>query len=84
MPTDTVPQWVEHRRDEPWAWVQILASDMFLFFPLHSFLQCYPDEAMEGQISTGVCKNSTMLTQIMTDKYIKNYSIYIVQKMEAP
>ena len=32
MPTDTVPHWVEHRLDKPWAWVQILASVMFFIF----------------------------------------------------
>ena len=64
MPTDTVPQCVEHRRDKLWAWDQLLASVMFLFVPLHSFFLCFLDEALEGPISTGVCRNSTMLIQI--------------------
>ena len=41
----------------------------FLFVPLRSFFLCYHGEALEGSVSTGVCKNSTMLIQAKTDKY---------------
>ena len=76
---DTVAQWVDHRRDKPWTWVRILASVRYsLFVPLRSFFLCYPSEELEGQISTGVCKNSTMLIQITADKYKKLlYYIYM-------
>ena len=40
----------------------------FLFVPLSSFFLCYPGEALEGQISTGVCKDSTMLIKITAYK----------------
>ena len=43
----------------------------FLFVPLHSFFLCYSGEALEGQILTGFCKNSTMLILITTYKYEK-------------
>ena len=43
----------------------------FLFVPLRSLFLCYPGEALEGPISTGVCKNSTMLIKITTYKYEK-------------
>ena len=56
LPTVTVAQWVEHRRDEPWTWVQILANVIFFIFPLRSFFLCYPGEALECPISTGACK----------------------------
>ena len=48
LPTDTVAQWVEHRRDKPRTWVQILGSA--IFFPLRSFFLCYPGDALEGPI----------------------------------
>ena len=54
LPTDTIDQWVEHRRDKPWAWVRILAS--VIFYLLCSFFLCYPGEALKGPILTGVCK----------------------------
>ena len=41
----------------------------FLFVPLRSFFLCYPGEALEGPISTGVCKNLAMLIQITTFRY---------------
>ena len=83
LPTDAVAQWVEHRRDKPRTWVQILASAIFLFVPLRSFFLCYPGEALEGPISTGVCKNSTMLIQIVTYKYEKLLCyIYILMHSE--
>ena len=32
-PADTIAQSVEHRRDKPWTWVQILVSvRLFIFF----------------------------------------------------
>ena len=54
LPTDIVAQWVEHRCDKSRTWVQSLASVKFLFVPLRSFFLCYPGEALEGSISTGV------------------------------
>ena len=44
---------------------------------LRSFFLCYPGEALEGPISTGVCKNSTMLIQITTYNNKNQYSMYI-------
>ena len=32
LPTDTVAQWIEHRRDKPRTWVQILASVILFYF----------------------------------------------------
>ena len=50
----------------------------FLFFSLRSFFLCYPGEALEGPISTGVCIYSTMLIQITTCRYEKLlYYVYI-------
>ena len=68
LPTDSVAQSVEHRRDKPRTRVQILASVIFLFAPLRSFFLCYTGEALEGKISTGVCKNSAMLIKTTTYK----------------
>ena len=67
---------------------------IFLFFPLRSFFLCYPGEALEGPISTGVSKdlnnvdsnNSIQLTKKYYTKEIestvdihrKKYYIYIV------
>ena len=42
LPTDTVAQWVEHRRDKPWSWVRILASVIFLSVPLRYFFSLLP------------------------------------------
>ena len=72
LPTDTVAQWVEDQRDNP----RVLGSNpckchIFLFVLLCSFFLCYPGEALEGPILTGVCFFSTMLIQITTDKYRK-------------
>ena len=55
LPTDIVAQLVERRRDMP----KDLGSNhsechIFLFVPLRSFFLCYPGEALEGPISTGV------------------------------
>ena len=52
LPTDTVAQWVEHRRDKPWTWVQILASVILFLVRLCSFFLCYPCEALEGPTLT--------------------------------
>ena len=38
LPTDTVDQWVEHRRGKPGTWVQILASVTFLVCSVEFFL----------------------------------------------
>ena len=56
LPTDTVAQCVEHRRDKPRTLVRILASVRFFICPVVFFLLCYPGEALEGPISTAVCK----------------------------
>ena len=81
LPTDAVAQWVEHQCDKPRSWVQILASVIFLFCSVAFFLSLLPDEALGGPISTGVCKNLTMLIQITTYRYEKLlcyiYIIYI-------
>ena len=73
LPTDTVAQCVEHRRDKPKTWDQILASVIFFIcsVPLRSFFLCYHGDALEGPISSGACKTSTMLIQITTYKYEK-------------
>ena len=42
LPTDTVAQWVEHRRDKPWAWVRILASVISLIYSVAFFLSLLP------------------------------------------
>ena len=81
LPTDTVAQWVEHWRDKPRTLVHILASVIFLFVPLRSFFLCYSGEALEDPISTGVCKNLTMLIQSTTYRYEKLLYIYIVDKI---
>ena len=70
LPTDTVAKWVEHRLDKPWAWVGILASVIFFICSVVFFLSLQPCRSV-GPTSTGVCKNSTMLIQMMTDKYEK-------------
>ena len=49
----------------------------FLFVPLRSFFLFYTGEALVGPISTGVCKNSTMLIQITTYKYEQLLYMYI-------
>ena len=38
LPTDTIAQWVEHRRDKPRTWVQILASVVFFICSVSFFL----------------------------------------------
>ena len=48
-----------------------LRVSYFLFVPLRSFFLCYPNEALEGPISTVVCKNLAMLIQITTYRYEK-------------
>ena len=50
---------VEHQRDKPRTWVQIVASVMFFlcsFAFFLSFFHCYPGEALEGPILTGIFK----------------------------
>ena len=42
LPTDTVAQWVERRRDKPWAWVRILASVIFFICSVAFFLSLLP------------------------------------------
>ena len=56
QPADTVAQWVEHRRDKPWAWVRILASVIFFICSVVFRCVCYPGEALAGPFSTDVCK----------------------------
>ena len=53
-PTDTIAQLVERWRDKPKGWIRILACVRFLFVAF--FLLCYPGEALEGPILTGVSK----------------------------
>ena len=59
-----------NNRDKPRTWVQILASVIFFNCSVAFFL-CYPGEALECPISTGVCKNSRVLIQITAYKYVK-------------
>ena len=47
LPTDTVAQWVEHRRDKPWASVRILASYIFFIFSVAFFLSLLPWRSVE-------------------------------------
>ena len=61
------------------TWVQILACVIILICPLRSFFLYYPGEALEGPISTGVSKYSTMLIQIMASNYKKNYYAIEIQ-----
>ena len=42
LPTDTVAQWVERRRDKPRTWVQIQASVIFLICAVAFFLSLLP------------------------------------------
>ena len=37
LPTDTVAQWVEHRRDKPRTRFKCWRVSLLLFFPLRSF-----------------------------------------------
>ena len=62
LPADTVAWLVEHRRDKPRNWVQILASVRFFFFSVAFFLLCYPCEALEGSISIRVLHYLITLT----------------------
>ena len=59
----------------------VYPSECHIFNLFRSFFLCYPGEALEGPISTGVCKTSTMLTQITTYKYEKLLCIYICMYM---
>ena len=43
LPTDTVAQWIEHRRDKPRAWVQILATIIFVICSVALFLSLLPN-----------------------------------------
>ena len=54
LPTDTVAQWVEHRRDMLKDLCSNSSECNFLFVPLCSFFLCYLGEAVECSISTGV------------------------------
>ena len=38
LPKDTVAQWIEHRRDKPWALVRIIASVIFFISTVAFFL----------------------------------------------
>ena len=79
-----IHQWVEHRRDKPWAWVRILASIIFLILPLHSFFLCYPGEELEGPISIGLCKklnNVDSNNDIQIYKNCNTIYIYICKQI---
>ena len=61
LPSDTVGQSAERRRDKPNAWVRIQASARFFicsgaFFPL-----CYSGKALQGPILTRGLHNLIML-----------------------
>ena len=55
LPADAVAQSVERQHDKLKTWVQILASVRCVICSVAFFLLCYPGEALEGPISTGVC-----------------------------
>ena len=55
LSADTIAMRVEHRRDKPKTWVQILASVRFVICSVAFFHLCYSCEALEGPISTRVC-----------------------------
>ena len=55
LTADTVAQSLEHMQDKQNAWVQILASIFKIICSIVLFLLCYPGEALEGPILTGVC-----------------------------
>ena len=83
LPTDTVAQWVEHRRDEPRTWVQIIASAIFLFCSVAFFLSLLPCRRVGRYNFTSVFKDSTMLIQITTYKYESyQYMKYIINCTE--
>ena len=42
LSTDTVAQWIEHRRDNPRTWVQILASVIFFICSVAFLLSLLP------------------------------------------
>ena len=72
LPTDTVAQWVEHRRDKPWSCVQILASDIFFICSVALFfLSASLAKRWKVHFRQTFTKNSTMLIQITTYKYEK-------------
>ena len=56
------------------TWVQILASVFFLLFSLHSFFLCYPGEALEGPISTGVSKKLSNVDSNNSIQISKKYN----------
>ena len=77
LPTDTVAQWVEHRRDNPWTWVCIPASVRFFIFFVAFFLSLLPWLSVGGSNFDMDLQNSTMLIQKKTDK--KLLYIYIFE-----
>ena len=44
--TDTVAQWVKHRRDKPWAWVRILANVILFIFSVAFFISLLPGRSV--------------------------------------
>ena len=42
LPTDIIAQWVEHRRDKPRTWVQIITSVIFFICSVALFLSLQP------------------------------------------
>ena len=71
MPTDSVAQWVEHRRDKPWARVRILGSVRCLIYFVAFFLSLQPWRGVETSNFDRGLRNSAMLIQIATDKHKK-------------
>ena len=55
LAADTVAQSVEHLRDKPRTWVQMLANVRSLMCSVALFHLCYPCEALEGPILTRLC-----------------------------
>ena len=50
---------------------------IFLFVPMRSFFLCYPGEAIEGPISTGVCKFNNV--DSYNDRQIKKNTILEIE-----
>ena len=75
LPTDTVAQWVEHRRDMP----KDLGSNPSECHIFLAFFLCYPGEALEGPISTGVGKKLNNVDSNINFIFTMLY-IYIISR----
>ena len=71
LPTDTVVQWVKHRRDKPRTCVQILASVIFFICSVAFFLSLLPWRSVGRPNFVWDLQNLAMLIQITTYRYKK-------------